>query len=1256
MRTTTQISNSRTFQRAVPTALTILLLVWSPILEAQITIDDGPAQPLSLLRSDRSSFPSPIVAPVPWGADALALPVIGEGQVVTASDSVYGDMFQFDVQPIAEVIASGDELGRPTGIAENPVTGHLWIVDYENDRVLGWDPDNELLYVVSDDAAFDGPWGIGFMGRGGFQGVMYGGGPAADVAAVVTNRDNNSLVVLDADGTRERTFFDSHGRLDQPTGVGESWNYNQSTHSWAPSGAVAIANYGADNILSYHGCSDWRCLSWYSTYAGIDGPIALLEARLADGYAFLVANANTHNVVQAFRGGFVGPGGVATVVGPAEGLYSPTSIFAMNPMVDPLNPHPRDYLAQDVGHRVSFYVTDSGNDRVVQVSGEDGSVSDFLSGLDSPTGLHQHYSTGDLYVITANPTTGTASLVRYRSRSTLEVQWMPGADDYVFAGVHSGDELVGSDWVFGYGFGRKAMTATVSRFESFQLFVGRLGAGSVEGVELVATTDPNPVLSQPSIKVTAGGPGALEVTVEHPPGPAGDLPEGVALFMLTGCHSLLESAQYRTALSVFGYTTFTYPFPHPRRPSRLSYEHVEDCLQLAGFFDADPSGTTTAVLDDIPWVPEQEYCLVAMTASDTTGTASELSMLDALDSCRRTPTATRSGIFCTEALPAQSWQENGSYPLLPTGSAGQRVWHSYTAQGTPGEPRHLIIWVDDSEARDTLISVYNYCPTVPGSETLGQGQGFVDLWVSGGQEVRFESTHFETFPTVLRMLDLGPDGLAAPTDVTASTSLDGEIELSWTGPVWAAGGVVDPRDLSYLIEAREQGAEVWNVVQTAWRSNAFTFAELGPNEHYEFQVSALYEKRVIDTQTLPIELVSQPSESASGQTSAVDTTTTPLTLSPPTELSVVLPTVVSTNEVGIQLWWDAVEGADRYRIVQTDVGSGVETEYIVTGGALAADLPLPGFSSVCYDIRAEYVTLSGDTIESESVGWSDEGSTAFCVNLCDSGFKPIDLEGVTIPVVEPFRGPARNYRLDTGNYTGQYYAANYSGQPVRLCAWLGCDPGATVICQEPDRFGNTQLDFSVDPSTEVFIQAEYIAPSEMTPEEQRTIGVPLELGRGVATNTESPQVELTVTGAECATQITIDYLVTNWVAGGTAHVDFVADGVPVATRTEASGRLDLAVPGEIGLHDIAVRVFETSSELSFVRHKLVPTTRMLADVNYDCELDVLDAVIMIRFILGIQELLDTVRPVADANEDGFMDILDVVHVVASILDNSGSEG
>ena len=55
----------------------------------------------------------------------------------------------------------------------------------------------------------------------------------------------------------------------------------------------------------------------------------------------------------------------------------------------------------------------------------------------------------------------------------------------------------------------------------------------------------------------------------------------------------------------------------------------------------------------------------------------------------------------------------------------------------------------------------------------------------------------------------------------------------------------------------------------------------------------------------------------------------------------------------------------------------------------------------------------------------------------------------------------------------------------------------------------------------------------------------------------------------------------------------------------------------------------------------------LGDVNGDSNIDILDVVSMVNFVLGNIEEISC----ADYNEDGGIDILDIVNVVSLILGN-----
>ena len=60
---------------------------------------------------------------------------------------------------------------------------------------------------------------------------------------------------------------------------------------------------------------------------------------------------------------------------------------------------------------------------------------------------------------------------------------------------------------------------------------------------------------------------------------------------------------------------------------------------------------------------------------------------------------------------------------------------------------------------------------------------------------------------------------------------------------------------------------------------------------------------------------------------------------------------------------------------------------------------------------------------------------------------------------------------------------------------------------------------------------------------------------------------------------------------------------------------------------------------------------MLGDVNFDDEVNILDVVMIVAYILGNGELTEDQIVVSDYNGDNFIDVLDVVQLVGAILGN-----
>ena len=60
----------------------------------------------------------------------------------------------------------------------------------------------------------------------------------------------------------------------------------------------------------------------------------------------------------------------------------------------------------------------------------------------------------------------------------------------------------------------------------------------------------------------------------------------------------------------------------------------------------------------------------------------------------------------------------------------------------------------------------------------------------------------------------------------------------------------------------------------------------------------------------------------------------------------------------------------------------------------------------------------------------------------------------------------------------------------------------------------------------------------------------------------------------------------------------------------------------------------------------------LGDVNFDNQINVIDIVIMVNFILGITTPTDEEFIASDVNEDGQLNILDLVDNISNILNNT----
>ena len=1230
------------------TALVAALLV-AASAQAQIEVGDGPIDPVYYFSDNHAIQVGESRAAISWEVDPNTFIPLVNGSSSSSTGAGDGEFFSFPVDGLEEVLATNPDLVRPIAMSQHPDTGHLWITDYGADKVMGYDPENDTLYTVYSGSEANGPWGIGFL-------EDYSDG----LLAVVSNRDNNTLLVLRSNGSRAYTWGRGQYQDDdlrQPAGILDFWGYYGRTGGWEIGSTVLIANYEANTILRYSGGTDWRDMTTYSDGEGVlDGPI-----DIASGYdsRVMILNQNNHTVtLNRSQSGLDGN----ILIDGTSGLSSPTTLVALDLVPDPLNLHPGDSTHVYRSTTGGIYIADTGNDRVVRAELDGSALSDFLDGIDSPVDVQVHYDTRDLYILTSNEGTGSASLLRYKYRYTGALQ-RDGGDNGGYLAIAQGEQLVDSTWNFNGEQGGEAISMPLRRGDTWPVFLGWDDPAAAEMVNISATQDPGTEIPSPTVAATGPSPGVIEVTATMPGGTRADM---VSFYMLTGCQELWTRSRDILMGQVWPAPEISYEFPNPMRPNHLRLRDAGDCLRLAGTVPNDPSGVTTATFSEIPWVPDVEYCFVAVahdSANDSIGPAfSEPSEIDTIASCERPPNATRNGVFCNHALPAAPYRVGSGYPLLPLGHSGTPTWYEYTVPGASDELRQIILWIDDEQAENALITIYDGCEATGGVE-LAEGRQFLDFTAHGGDHVKIRVVHYEVFPAVLRMLDLSMTALSLPTGLTATTDRDGEIEICWDLNSSIEGLTLKPELLSFEVARGPVGQAPDTLLHGAWRRSCLVDADLGPNESYDYTVTAKYATRLLSSQTIPVLMTSTATAPVQGSTTAVDVTGTPVTPGTPSDLQVQLPNFQNQRSVGTQVWWETPSHATSYRVVQTDLGSGAADEFVITGGARAADLPMADLSRYCYDVYAQR-TVGETTVENPTgVGYSTTADPQYCVNLCEDGVTTVNLfefhGEAEVGYLHEFRGPVRYYQVNTGDFTGQIYTANYSGRPAEACAWQGstsCDSLSLLGCAQPNLYGNSVLNLMITDTTDpIFVKWELLPLTPMTPAEQQTVSFPVEFGFGVSVSTNQPQVAMTVVGTQCATQLSLEYLVTNWTTGLNGYINFVSDGNVVATEIELSGVIDLPVDPTEGLHELTVQLYDSPLEIAFTRRQLVPAARMSGDVDFNCIIDVLDAVKLINHILGIVPFLEGVLPVADYTGDGLVDISDVVGLVTTILDAAADE-
>lgn len=1250
--------------------------------------------------------------PFLWDWELVSPDTFAIGEELSVSGRVDGEFLQLQIEATAEPRDIGDDIVESYGMEIHPNGIDLLIADYQGDQIIAYDRETGEMSTFFDGPELDGPYAIDCSTFQSSRGFGFGGGcgtpfapPCGDVVdptfCLVTSRENDKLLVLNGEGD----LHDSDD-VDDPRGV--AWNSALMSNNGV---YVARSSSVLRWLMAYDSFNERFILRkdrWSPAVVNSSGvPLEDVRGLIASGSGVFVANYGRDQVVSiADRS--LSQQQTRVVFDADDGVDRPVDFGFSNPS---RNPSARTvdalYLANETGTIYTFGHSDewgvtSGlaiTQGLVSQAPELGSLQNLVFAVNNR----------QAYALTYDAENGT---------TLLELPWVVGVT--LSTQNAPADALIGVGRLSKYGTNFRhymwtkngQLSFAAYREEVLNIYVGRgHGAEEQEFTILVEQTDV-PQLSQPAVSATAseiGGEIAVSITHDTEA-------DEVRIYSYTGCAEPYYWGAQTVATydcvgdpRLFGACPPTYSDPTEGAVEVL-YPDLFDCFTQVDEIPANGSGTSALVLDSL--VPGTEYCVVALAVDNAGDRVSTPSVLDFQTSCATARPGSRSGLFCGEALEAVASQI-GDIVELPTAAPGTPTWYRYTAEGDSNEEHVVVAHIDSQAYGGGMSSVEVYrdaCPLEGENPDITRERG-VGLVVNGGDELFFRLSHRGRRSMAWSLTDTVSSPLSeqqAPVGLTASGSgavpaRDGKVTICWS-PVNEAGvDLIDRDAIHYSVWSGEEGREADTLLADDWAGHCYTDTGLEPSARRQYQISALQPLNgaapLAGSDDDIAVIRSELSSPIVGVTSAVDTTGLPPALDAPTGLRVDYPdpTLMSpldpgfTYDTGNNRWWsqnqlvsigtrvswDKSNEPTRYRVRQTNVGTGETQDFVGYGLRTAFDVR-SDMGLLCYQIFAERTEDDGSVTQSAPGGWSGSGEDEYCINMCTVaatelavGYSPYTFQPHNRASGGYFSGAARYFALDFGEneYSGAFYTASFTPVPLRATAWYGSESCTDLVelgYSDSSVRAETRFDFSIPAgSGRTYVRWELapdLFPSSLT--NLPFLGeIPVRVEFGVGSSptepswgpltADTPSVGMTL-DSQCPSQIEVEYTVTDWSPDAESFVAVLVDGTLAGMAKQMSGVIAAEVNPLISLHQVEVALFQDSLTKIENRFAYQRTGTGRGDVNGDCLVDVRDVVLIQLDVLGLQPLPDRYRDLGDYNEDGGIDILDLVAVVHHILSRLGS--